>query len=135
MVAVTVHVEVEVSPTENEEKVQRALFNLFGSAPVESKPAFRGSVLTIDAKGQESLSTLRNVLRRDRIRDSSRRALRQQLKGDALSFCLNKQVAFAGHVSFCEAEAESPLGPIRVTLTSPDLREIIDWLAPKTSKS
>lgn len=41
---------------------------------------------------------------------------------------LNKQVAFAGHVSFCEPVGESPLGPIRVEIESEDLIGMIDWL-------
>ena len=131
---VTVHVEVDVNPTESEEKVKKAVWNLFGDIPTELKLAQKGAVLTADAKGQETLSTLRNVLRRDHIRDASRKALYQGLRGDTLVFYLNKQVAFAGHVSFSEAEAESPLGPIKVTVQTEDLQQLIDWLAPRTGK-
>jgi predicted RNA binding protein with dsRBD fold (UPF0201 family) len=37
-------------------------------------------------------------------------------------------VAVAGHVSFCEEVAESPLGPLRVTVDCEDPRLLIDWL-------
>ena len=131
---VTVHVEVDVNPTESEEKVKKAVWNLFGDITTELKPAQKGSILTVDAKGQENLSTLRNVLRKDHIRDASRKALYQGLRGGTLVFYLNKQVAFAGHVSFSEAEAESPLGPIKVTVQTEDLQQLIDWLAPRTGK-
>ena len=132
---ITVRIEADVNPTESEEKVEKAIWNLFGNVPTESKPAYRGSVLTAEAKGQEALATLRNILRRDRIRDASRKALRGGLRGDTISFCLNKQVAYAGHVSFSEAEAESPLGPIRVTIQTENARELVDWLAPRTTKT
>jgi hypothetical protein len=46
---------------------------------------------------------------------------------------LNKQVAFAGHVSFSKEVAESPLGPIKVKIESENPRDLIDWLTPKTS--
>ena len=49
-----------------------------------------------------------------------------------ISFCLNKQVAFAGHVSFSEEQAESPLGPIRVNIETDNAEQLIDWLAEKT---
>ena len=98
---VTVYLEAEVNPTESEDNVRKALFNLFGALPLDTKPAHKGSVLTARAKGQEALSTLRNVLARDRIRDASRKALHDGMKSDSLTFYLNKQVAFAGHVSFC----------------------------------
>lgn len=131
---VTVHIEVDVNPTENEEKIKKALFNLFGNLPTELKPLQKGSALTAQAKGQETLSTLRNILARDRIRDAARKALHNGMKSDSLTFYLNKQVAFASHVSFSEAEAESPLGPIKVVVKCENPTELINWLAPRTSK-
>jgi predicted RNA binding protein with dsRBD fold (UPF0201 family) len=55
------------------------------------------------------------------------------IRGKTISFCLNKQVAFAGHVSFSEEVAESPLGPIRVTIESENPSQLIDWLASRTA--
>ncbi len=57
------------------------------------------------------------MLRSDRIRDAARKFLFRSIRGDNIVFCLNRQVAFAGHVSFSEETAESPLGPLRVTIT------------------
>ena len=131
---VKVILQVEVNPTESEEKVKKAIWNLFGDIPTQTKSAQKGSIITAEAKGLESLAGLRNVLHRDRIRDAARRALHQGLYGDTLTFYLNKQVAFAGHVSFSEAEAESPLGPIKVTVQSEDLLQIIEWLAEKSGR-
>jgi predicted RNA binding protein with dsRBD fold (UPF0201 family) len=134
MELITVHIEADVNPTESEEKIKKATCNLFGDLHTELKPAAKGSVLTAEVHGQDALGTLRNILRRDRIRDASRRALRQSLHGNTLVFCINKQVAFAGHVSFCAAESESPLGPIRVKIQTSEPLQLIDWLAPKTNK-
>jgi predicted RNA binding protein with dsRBD fold (UPF0201 family) len=131
---VTVHVEADVNPTESEEKVRKAVWNLFGDLPTRTESAHKGSVLTAEAKGQETLITLRNVLRQDRIRDAARKALFHGLRGDTLTFYLNKQVALAGHVSFSEAEGESPLGPIKVTVECENPPELINWLAPRTIK-
>ncbi|NLE05885.1 MAG: hypothetical protein GX638_13955 [Crenarchaeota archaeon] len=132
---VNVCVETKVNPTENNEKVKKALFNLFGDLPVEIKPVHNGQILAIQVCGQESLNYIRNILARDRIRDSSRKILRDSTKNDEIIFYLNKQVAFAGHVSFCEAEAESPLGPIKVSINCENPAELINWLAPRTIKS
>ena len=129
---IKVHIEVDVNSTESEEKVKKAIWNLFGDVSTDLEHMHRGSVLTADAKGQEALSTLRNVLHRDRIRDASRKALRQGRRVDTVVFYLNKQVAFAGHVSFCEADAESPLGPIKVVIETQDPEQLIDWLSPKS---
>jgi len=132
---ITVYLEADINPTESENKVQKAISNLFGDIPIETKPLHKGSLLTAQVKGQETLSILRNILARDRIRDASRKALHEGMKSDSLTFYLNKQVAFAGHVSFSEAEAESPLGPIKVIVKCENPPELINWLAPRTIKS
>ena len=130
---VTVQVEAEVNPTEAEEKVKTAVTKLFGNITMQTKLSYRGSVLTAEAKGQDTLIKLRNMLRNDRVRDAARRFLRANLRGNTLSFCLNKQVAFAGHISFSEEVAESPLGPLKIMITCENPRQLIDWLAPRTS--
>ena len=107
--------------------------NLFGDIPTQIKPAYRGSILTAEAKGQEALMKFRNLLRMDRVRDAARKVFFGTLRGKAISFCLNKQVAFAGHISFSGEVAESPLGPLRVTIKCEDPRQLIDWLAPRTT--
>ncbi|MCK5563505.1 hypothetical protein KAI30_04965, partial [Candidatus Bathyarchaeota archaeon] len=84
-------------------------------------------------EGMEGLAKLYNLLRRERIRDAARRVLFKGLRGSSITFYLNKQVAYAGHISFCQPVAESPLGPIKVQITCDKPKELIEWLAPKTS--
>jgi predicted RNA binding protein with dsRBD fold (UPF0201 family) len=57
--------------------------------------------------------------------------LLEGLDGKTISFCLNKQVAFAGHVSFSKEVAESPLGPIKVKITCENPTELVNWLTQK----
>jgi predicted RNA binding protein with dsRBD fold (UPF0201 family) len=133
MEEIAVRVETEINLTESEEKVKTAVANLFGNVSTEIKPSYKGSTLNAEAKEQEALVKLRNLLRSDRIRDAVRKALFGGLRGKTIRFCLNKQVAFAGHVSFSEEVAESPLGPIRVTIECENPRQLIDWLAPRTA--
>ena len=129
---VTVHVEAEINPTESEDKVKAAVNNVLGNASITITPSHKGSILNAEAKGQDSLVKLRNLLRNDRIRDAARKLLFRSISGNKINFCLNKQVAFAGHVSFSEETAESPLGPIRVTIETESPQQLIDWLAEKT---
>lgn len=130
---IEVRVEVEINPTESEEKVRRAVENVFGGIPVQIKPLRKGSMLIAEVKGLEALTKLYNLLRRERIRDAARGALFEGLSEKIITFYLNKQVAFVGHVSFSKAVAESPLGPIRVQIKCDEPRQLIDWLAPKTA--
>ena len=129
---VTISVETVVNLTEAEEKVKTAVANIFGNITLQTKSSYRGSVLTSVAKGLESLIKLRNLLCNDRVRDAARRFLRASLRGNTISFCLNKQVAFVGHISFSEEVAESPLGPLKVLIECEEPRLLIDWLAPRT---
>jgi hypothetical protein len=129
---VTVLAETEINPTESQEKVETAVRNVLARVSITIKPQGKGRVLTAEASRQDSLVKLRSLLRTDRIRDAARKALFHSIRGNTISFCLNKQVAFAGHISFSEETAESPLGPIRVTITSHNPRQLIEWLAEKT---
>jgi predicted RNA binding protein with dsRBD fold (UPF0201 family) len=130
---VTVHVEAEINPTESEDRVKTAVTNVLGNASITIKPSGKADTLIAEAKGQDSLFKLRIILRTDRIRDAARKALFHSTRGNTISFCLNKQVAFVGHVSFSEETAESPLGPIRVTIKTDNPQQLIAWLAEKTS--
>ena len=128
----TVHVEAEINPTESEDKVKAAANNVLGNASITITSSHKGSILNAEAKGQDSLVKLRNLLRNDRIRDAARKLLFRSISGNKIIFCLNKQVAFVGHVSFSEETAESPLGPIRVIIETESPQQLIDWLAEKT---
>ena len=132
MVEVTVFIETEINPTESGDKVKATVNNILGNGAITVKPSIKGSILTAQAKGQDSLFKFRNLMRKDRIRDASRRILFKSIRGNAITFCLNKQVAFAGHVSFSEETAESPLGPIRITIETENPQQLIEWLAEKT---
>jgi len=129
---VTVFAQVEIYPTESEENVKAAVNNVLDNATLTIKPSVKGSTLNAVAKGQESLIKLRNMMHNDRIRDAARRLLFKSIRGNMVSFCLNKQVAFAGHVSFSEETAESPLGPIKINIEAEQPQQLVEWLAEKT---
>jgi predicted RNA binding protein with dsRBD fold (UPF0201 family) len=133
MEEVEAQIEVEVNPTEDEAKVKRAVENVLGSLQFEQKSLQRGSLLIVKTRGMDVLTKLCNLLRRDRIRDAARSVMYKGMSGRSVVFYLNKQVAYAGHVSFSQPSGESPLGPIRVEIKCDDPRRIIDWLAPRTS--
>ncbi len=132
MNAIDVYVEAEIHPTENPERVKQAVENILWNPEFEIKPLDGGSLLKARAKGREGLTKIYNLLRRERIRDAARALLLQGRRGKFLVFYLNKQVAYVGHLSFSEPEAESPLGPIKVQIQCEDPREVIEWLTKTT---
>lgn len=133
MEEIAVHVETVINPTEDEEKVEKSVANIFDIASVEIKPFYKGRTLKAEAEGRDALVKFRRLLSLDRIRGAARRVFFGGLKGNTVKFCLNKQVAFTGHVSFSEEVAESPLGPIKVMIKCEDPEQLIDWLAPRTT--
>ncbi len=133
MEEIEVHIEAEINPTEDEAKVKRAVENLFGNVEFKVKPQRRGSLLVANGSGMEALTKLQNLLRRERIRDAARTVLYAGLSGSAVVFYLNKQVAYAGHVSFSQPLGESALGAVRVEIRCSNLRAVVDSLAPRTA--
>lgn len=79
-------------------------------------------------QGPGSLERFRMILQRDRIRAAGRSQLFRGLDGNTIVTFLNKQVAYAGHISFSAPEGESPLGPIHLLIESDDPVQVIDWL-------
>jgi predicted RNA binding protein with dsRBD fold (UPF0201 family) len=134
MEQINLQVEVEINPTESEEKVQKSIYNLLGNIETQTKTLTNIKKIIARATGTEQLNIFRNLLKRDHIRDAARKALLHGRKGDKLTIYINKQVAYGGHVSFSEAEGESPLGPIKFCIESSDLTKLIDWIAPKTGR-
>jgi hypothetical protein len=130
---ITVHVEADINPTEDENKVKRAVENMFGNINFEVETHEHAANLLVGKGGREALTKLQNLLRRERIRDAARRALYEGLGEASLIFYLNKQVAYVDHVSFSKPFGESPLGPIRVEVQCSNPRELINWLTLKTS--
>jgi len=128
---VAVRVEAEINPTESREKVEQAVRNIFGDIKLEVRPLHQANVLVGEGRGKETLTRLCDMLRRERIRSAARTVFIEGMDRKAIKFCLNKQVAYAGHISFSKETAESPLGPIKVNIECKDPHEFVEWLVPR----
>lgn len=129
-----VRVEAEVRPTEDPEKVVRAVRNLVDVElkVVELPELYR--LLVGESSSVDSLRRLHAALRQERILDAARSYMLKNRRGNSLELKLHKQAAYAGHISLVTYDDESPLGPIRVIIASDKINDIIDWLAPPTSQ-
>ncbi|MFQ5761451.1 MAG: RNA-binding domain-containing protein [Candidatus Bathyarchaeia archaeon] len=120
---------VRVNLTEDQAKVRRAVENIFPTA--HSRLIVDATAwLRFEGEGLEAFTRMRSILQQDRIRDAVRKELFRQAEDNHLTFYLNKQVAFMGHVSLCQPRRESPLGPIEVEIECDDLEGFIQWLSP-----
>ena len=131
-------IEVEVSaivnPTEDTERVTLAISNMFKRLETDldqSMPKPR----VVGHGYLESLFTMHELLRQERLLDTARTQLNKGHSIDGLStdFMLNKQVATVNRLNF--PATEEPLGSIHVTINAnsgEELDRLIDWLAPQT---
>ncbi|MGC9112166.1 RNA-binding domain-containing protein [Acidilobus sp.] len=126
--------EVELRPTESEEKVMKALTNLFDPERVEKVQAGDYEIIRAYASSLASLQKLHRLLRAQEILEAARSYMLKELKGDAVTMLFHKQAAYEGKVSLLTWSEESPLGPIKITIRHPSIRDVIDWLAPQTSR-
>ncbi|MEM4643625.1 MAG: hypothetical protein QXY51_03225, partial [Candidatus Bathyarchaeia archaeon] len=70
---------------------------------------------------------------RDRqVVSAVRRLLLLNKVNSSTKLMLNRQVAYIGNIVVCEEEGESPLGPIFVEIESPQIDNVIEWLAGET---
>ncbi|MCL7385808.1 MAG: hypothetical protein LZ158_05560 [Thaumarchaeota archaeon] len=116
-------VRAPLNPTEDEEKVVRSILSIF-KVKVDTKL----DEAIVCSGNISSLEKLKRLIRQRRIRSAAKAVMRSGIRGNVVEFYLHKQAAYAGKVSFSNAEGESPLGPIKVTIKTDDPNKLIEWL-------
>ena len=124
-----VEVEAYVYPTEDIEKVKRAMLNLV--SPLEFEAFDKGDyiILVGRTRDKKALQRLYELFRGQQILDTARVMLEEGYFGEEIIIKVHKQVAYVGKVNFNE---ESPLGPITITIRTKDPQRLMKWLAPRT---
>ena len=114
---------VDRFPTEDPEKLRRALLNLFPEGEVEEHD---DSMIARTDSGER----LRQLIIDHHIRDTARSMMLCGRSGRVSRFRLNKQVAYVNKVSF--VEGDPALGIIDVEIEDDDIDAAIDHLAEST---
>ncbi|MCK4928959.1 MAG: hypothetical protein KAR76_04400 [Methanosarcinales archaeon] len=128
---IEVEVSVQVNPTEDEGRVRAAIENIFPGLECQFEGRDGMTPRLVGRGDKDCLNMLHELFRSHRILDTARTNLR--IKGQIVTFRLNKQVATAGKVSF-PADDET-LGSIWVEIRTEDdsaTERVVDWLAPPT---
>jgi predicted RNA binding protein with dsRBD fold (UPF0201 family) len=112
---VTISIRTPIYETEIQEKVERAILNIFPDAALERVDNFIVGT-------SSTLETFSTLLHMQRIRATAKNELMKGLAFDSFEFYLNKQVAMVGKVNF----SQDPLGPIFVRVTTPLPEKFID---------
>jgi len=114
-----------INLSEHPEKVIQAISNIFPFSDITNEN------FSIKAQSNElrSLEKIYETISSTKSHKSYTRNLENNLEDDRTWFFLNKQAAFVDNIAICDEAEESPLGPIKVTLTSSNIDGVIDWLA------
>ena len=113
-----------VNPSESIEKIEKTISNIFPYSIINNDN------LTIHAQSKElrSFEIIYQFIHNNKLQKNYLRSLEDHLQNDTTCFYLNKQAAFVEQIAICGESNESPLGPIKVTITSSNIDAIIDWL-------
>ena len=112
-----------VNPSEDPDKTQKSISNIFPYSTIK----IENYSIFAESKDLASLEKIYEVVHTKQSQKTYRRNLQKNLNNDSTWFYLNKQAAFVEKIAICEESEESPLGPIKVILTSSKIDEIIDW--------
>jgi hypothetical protein len=121
--ALAIVVTCPVFPSEDADKVRRAVLNIFPDAVLENDD--KGINASLD-----NMEHFGEQIRRQKILDTARSVMIKGRKGERSIFHLNKQAAYAGKISF--VEERTVLGTIKVTADADDMTAFIETLAPNT---
>lgn len=125
LLSVEVEIETFLHPTEEEEKVVKAIRNLFPDARIEIE---NNKVFAV----ARDLKHFKELLKKQRISDTARSELLRGRKGNEIVVFLNKQTATVSRINFCDKEVA--LSPLKVTfrLIKVPFQRFLDYLAPVT---
>ena len=112
-----------VNPSEDPDKTKKSMSNIFPYSTIKTE----NYSISAESKDLTSLEKIYEVVHSKQSQKTYRRNLQKNLNNDSTWFYLNKQAAFVEKIAICDESEESPLGPIKVTLTSSRIDEIIDW--------
>lgn len=113
-----------VNPTEDLDKVIMALSNVFDYDDILI------SEESVTVTGNTScLFPFKEFLEKRQIRDTARRMILKGLDetSETINLKLSKQAAFAGRINLVDNEL-SPLGEIKVKITTSNVEEFTNWL-------
>ncbi|MEI7827201.1 MAG: AAA family ATPase [Euryarchaeota archaeon] len=120
---IKISIKAPIYETETQEKVERAIRNIFPDAALErANDYIKGSSSTLEA--------FATILKVQRIRATAKTELLKGLSFDSFEFTLNKQVALVGKVNF----SQDPLGPIFVRVVTPIPEKLIDAITNESLK-
>ncbi|MBW9224025.1 hypothetical protein KKP90_05575 [Methanothermococcus sp. SCGC AD-155-E23] len=120
-----VKIKTRIKPTEDREKVIRAVKNIFRDAEIEVD---EDNIVTGETK---SLKKLKELIRKQAILDAARMILEKGISGNSTRFVLNKQAAYCRVVNF-DRDVHGGIDVKVIAEEGEDIRAIVKDIAPRT---
>ena len=120
-----------VNPSEDSKKIEKAISNIFINSTIKNETFS----ISAQSKDLNSLEIIYETIQTKQSQKIYRRNLEKNLENDSTWFYLNKQAAFVEKIVICEEANESPLGPIKVIISSSYIDRIIDWIVSRNDET
>jgi predicted RNA binding protein with dsRBD fold (UPF0201 family) len=133
-----ISIKSPVYPTEDIEKVRRAIETLLGRIPLEVIEYEDCAELVCSSITQDNLLSIRRLIHEKRILDAVRIRLLKNYNDleSTTGLYLDKQAASIGKIRLIDNDAElPPLGSIEIQIafkTQFQFAEFLDWFSPRT---
>lgn len=113
-----------LNPSEDPKKINSAILNILPGCQIKT------GKFSVSGISHEllSLEKIYDTIHSRKSQNSLRRNLEKNLDNNTTWFYLNKQAAYADKVAVCDEAEESPLGPIKIIMTSRNIAQIIEWI-------
>lgn len=129
-------VRCSVNPTEDTNKVERALENIIGPQKFILEDHGEITELVFSDSTQESLELVRQSVHEERIIDATRKRLLSNWNGTSTQIHFDKQAAFIGKMRVVDDSIGlPPLGTIEIGLVFDDETQFegfVHWFTPPT---
>ncbi|MCV0372840.1 MAG: hypothetical protein K5793_04715 [Nitrosarchaeum sp.] len=113
-----------INPSENPAKIEKAILNILP----DSNITIDKFSIKAKSKNFHSMEKIYESIHSAKSQKALQRQLEKHMDEDSTWFYLNKQAAFVEKVVLCENAEESPLGPLKIIISSSDINRIIDSL-------
>lgn len=113
-----------VNPSEDPSKIEKTILNILPNSQVITE---KFSIIG-KSKNFNSLEKIHDSIHSNKSQRVLQRQLEKHLDENSTWFYLNKQAAFVERIVICDEADESPLGPLKVVISSSNIDKIIDFL-------
>jgi len=120
----TIEVFSQVNPSEDPEKIKKAILNILPDSDITTEDF----LIKAKTNNFQSLKKIHEFIHSTQSQKVLQRQLEKHMDKNSTWFYLNKQAAYVEKPVLCDETDESPLGPLKVILTSTNIDRIIDAL-------